>query len=101
MIAVEPRIQLSVLVSGGLVLNPTQPEVDPFNFLPNVTIPTKMINVPNDYFYPLESSQQPFFDKLGSQYKEHVMLNGGHLPPMNHVARETLDWIGEHHNPSP
>jgi len=93
MLAIEGRIRVSVLVSGGLAPNPTQPEVDPFNFLPRVRIPTLMINVPNDYFYPLEASQKPFFQFLGSEQKDHVLLNGGHLPPMNDTARETLGWL--------
>lgn len=93
MLAIEGRIKVSVLVSGGLAPNPTQPEVDPFNFLPRVRIPTLMINVPNDYFYPLEASQKPFFQFLGSEQKDHVLLKGGHLPPMNDTARETLGWL--------
>ena len=67
--------------------------MDPFNFLPRVKIPTLMINVPNDYFYPLESSQKPFYQFLAGEPKEHVLLEGGHLPPMNDIARETLDWF--------
>jgi hypothetical protein len=93
MLAMESRVTASVLISGGLLLHPTQPEVDPFNFLPRVRAPTLMINAPNDYFYPLESSQKPFYEFLGAEPKEHVLLEGGHLPPMNDIARETLDWF--------
>jgi dienelactone hydrolase len=93
MIATERRIKTAVLVSGGLTLTPTQPEVEPFNFLPRVTVPTRMINVPNDFYYPVEESQLPFFENLGSEQKDHVFLEGGHVPPMNDVARETLDWF--------
>jgi len=93
MLAIEARVKVSVLVSGGLLLHPTQPEVDPFNFLPRVRAPTLMINVPNDYFYPLKSSQRPFYQFLGSDQKDHVLLEGGHLPPMNDIARETLGWL--------
>ncbi len=96
MMAMEPRIKASVLISGGLVLQPTQPEVDPFNFLPRVRAPTHMVNVPNDYFYPLETSQTPFFQFLGAEPKDRILLEGGHLPPMNDVARETLDWFDQH-----
>ncbi len=96
MLAMEPRIKASVLISGGLVLQPTQPEVDPFNFLPRVRAPTHMVNVPNDYFYPLETSQMPFYQFLGAEPKDRVLLEGGHLPPMNDVARETLDWFDQH-----
>ena len=101
MIAMEPRIKASVLISGGLLLQPTQPEVDPFNFLPRVKIPTRMVNIPNDFFYPLESSQKPFYQFLGSELKDSVLIEGGHVPPMNHVARETLDWFEQYLGPAP
>jgi dienelactone hydrolase len=93
MLAMEARIKASVLISGGLLLQPTQPEVDPFNFLPRIRAPTLMINSPNDYFYPLELSQRPFYQFLGAEPKDSVLLKGGHLPPINDVARETLDWL--------
>jgi hypothetical protein len=99
MLAIEGRVKASVLVSGGLLLHPTQPEVDPFNFLPRVRAPTLMINVPNDYFYPLESSQRPFYQFLGAEPKDHVLLEGGHLPPMNGIARKTLDWFDQFPEP--
>ena len=101
MIAMEPRIKASVLISGGLVLQPTQPEVDPFNFLPRVRIPTRMVNAPNDYFYPLKSSQKPFYHFLGAEHKDSILLKGGHLPPWNLVARETLDWFDRYLTPTP
>ena len=101
MIAMEPRIKASVLISGGLILQPTQPEVDPFNFLPRVRVPTLMVNIPNDYFYPLETSQRPFHQFLGAEPKDRVLLEGGHFPPMNDVARETLDWFDQYLAPVP
>ena len=93
MLAVDDRITASVLLSGGLVLQPTQPEVDPFNFLPRVRAATRMINVPTDYFYPLETSQWPFFSYLEAAPKDSVLVEGGHKPPMNVVARHTLEWL--------
>ncbi len=100
-ITMEPRIKASVLISGGLVLQLTQPEVDPFNFLPRVRIPTRMVNIPNDFFFPLGSSQRPFFNFLGAELKDSVLVEGGHIPPMNHVARETLDWFDQYLGPVP
>ena len=104
MIAVESRLRASVLISGGLTFQPAQPEVDPFNFLSRVKIPSRMINVPNDFFFPIESSQTPFYQILGSEQKDHVVLEGaqgGHVPPMNFVARETLDWFDQYLGPVP
>jgi hypothetical protein len=93
MLGVDDRISAAVLLSGGLVLQPTQPEVDPFHFLPRMRAATRMINVPTDYFYPIETSQAPFFSYLGAAPKDSVLLEGGHQPPMNLVARHTLDWF--------
>ena len=33
---------------------------------------------------------------LGAEPKDRVLLEGGHLPPMNDVARETLDWFDQY-----
>lgn len=103
MIATEERLKLSVLVAGGLMHQPTQPEVDPFNFLPRVKIPTLMITMPTDYFYPYEHSQKPMFENLGSEFKKHYVVEGGrgHEPPMGIVIRETLEWFDKHLQPAP
>ncbi len=101
--SMEPRIKAAALVAGGLVLQPTQPEVDPFNFLSRVNIPTLMVNMPTDYYFPLEESQKPFFQFLGSEFKDHVVVEGGsgHSPPMNLIVRETLNWFDQHLPPEP
>jgi hypothetical protein len=100
MIAMEPRISASVLLSGGLVHQPTRPEVDPFNFLPHVLTPTRMINIKNDYFYPVESSQMPFFEALGAaeEIKDYRLYDesSGHAPPLPFLKQHTLDWFEEH-----
>ena len=83
---------------GGLVLQPTQPEVDPFNFLPRATVPTRMVNLPNDYFYPEATSQEPFYQLLGAGSKDRVVLKGGHghRLPMNIIVKESLDWFEQY-----
>jgi len=103
MTSMEPRIKAAALVAGGLVLQPTQPEVDPFNFLSRVNIPTLMVNMPTDYYFPLEQSQKPFFRLLGHEFKDHVVVEGGsgHSPPMNLIVRETLNWFDQHLPPAP
>lgn len=102
MIAMEQRFRLSVLIAGGLMHQKTQPEVDPFNFLPRVEVPTLLITMPTDYFYPYEHSQRPLFENLGSEVRKHFIVEGGrgHAPPMAVVARETLDWFDEHLQPA-
>lgn len=36
-----------------------------------------------DYFFPVETSQNPMFDLLGTapEHKRHVIEEGAHLPP--------------------
>jgi len=94
MIAIELRIKAAVLVVAGLDTFVTQPEVDPFNFLPRVTPPTRMINITADYFYPLETSALPFYELLGAKPKDMVLMErAGHYVPRNRVTIETLDWF--------
>jgi len=102
MLAVESRLKAGVLISGGLALQPTQPEVDPFNFLPHVTVPTRMVNVSNDFFFPHHTSQRPFYQFLGAEPKDSVLIEGtGHRLPINLVTRETLDWFEQFLGPIP
>ena len=94
MIAIEPRIKAAVLVVAGLDNLVTQPEVDPFNFLPRVTPPTRMINLTADYYFPLETSALPFYELLGAKPKDMVLMERpGHYVPRNRVITETLDWF--------
>ena len=98
MIATEPRISASVLVSGGLLHQPTQSEVDPFHFLPRVVVPTLMINIKNDFFFPVESSQKPFYEHLGAEQKDYILYeeSSGHAPPYPFLVRHTLDWFDQY-----
>jgi len=102
MIAVEPRIKAAVLIVGGLVFLPTQPEVDPFNFLPRVRVPTRMVNLLSDYFFPLETSAKPFYQLLGAAPKEMILIEGaGHFTPKKRIISETLDWFDRFPEPEP
>ena len=94
MIAVEPRIKAAVLVVGGLLVTPSQPEVDPLNFLTRVRVPTRMVNLSADYFYPLETSAKPFYKLLGGAPKDMILMEGaGHFTPKKRIISETLDWF--------
>jgi dienelactone hydrolase len=99
--ALEPRIRAVVLVSGGLEFQPTMPEVDPFNFAPRVRQPTLMINGRYDFFFPVETSQQPLFQILGAPAaeKRHVVAEGGHWPPQDLLVKETVDWLDRYLGP--
>jgi formylglycine-generating enzyme required for sulfatase activity/dienelactone hydrolase len=95
MLAVEPRFGAAVLGVPGLSPLPTQPSVDPFNFVPHVQLPVLMLSGEYDATYPLETSARPFFDFLGTAEtdKKHFVSPGGHSISTIDLTRETLDWF--------
>jgi pimeloyl-ACP methyl ester carboxylesterase len=92
--AVEDRFRALVLVSGGMS-GGSLPEVANLNFAPRVRMPVLMENGRYDFTFPLEQSQRPLFNLLGTPEasKKHVLFDSGHVPPFTEVARETLDWL--------
>ena len=101
--AVEKRIKAAILSSGGLHLTiPYLPEADPFNFVSHMTIPVLMLNGRYDASFPLESSQRPLFQFLGTPAndKKHVIYEGGHSAfPRPGAVRESLDWLDKYLGP--
>src|SRR6185295_1624920 len=79
-IALDPRIKAGVLLMGGLKSGKSAPEVDPFTFAPRVRVPILMLNGDQDFIFPLQTSQQPLFEGLGTPIadKRHVVYPGGH-----------------------
>jgi dienelactone hydrolase len=99
--AVEPRIKVAVLALGGLDFHRSLPEVDTINFLPRVKQPTLMLNGRYDFFFPVESTQEPFYRLLGSKQdqKQHLLYEGGHSVPRNELIRGTLNWLDQYLGP--
>jgi len=92
LLAVQKRIKVAILSSGGFEFRHPPPEVDPFNFVRHVTIPVLMLNGRYDASFPLESSQRPLFHLLGTpgNDKKHVIYEGGHGAfPRPDAARES------------
>ena len=99
--AVETRINVSVQFSGGFESAKKLPEVDEINFAPRVKVPTLMVNGRYDHFFPLETSQNVMYRFLGTPEKDkrHAVLDGGHIPPYDEVAKEILDWLDKYQGP--
>ena len=100
--AVEKRIKVAILSSGGFHPGHFLPEVDAFNFVTHVTIPVLMLNGRYDGNFPLESSQRPLFHFLGTPAKDkkHVIYEGGHgIFPRPAAVRECLDWLDKYLGP--
>ena len=96
--AIEPRIKASVLYVAGLMMERARPEADVFNFLPRVKSPVLMLNGRNDFFFPLETSQVPFFRLLGTPAadKQQLIYEGGHDVPRTELIKESLGWFDKY-----
>jgi cephalosporin-C deacetylase-like acetyl esterase len=99
--AIEKRIKTTVLTVAGLWHSNILPEVDQINYLPRITIPVLMINGKYDHIFPLESSQQPMFEFLGTpDNNKKLFINpNGHHVPNNIIIKETLNWLDKYLGP--
>jgi pimeloyl-ACP methyl ester carboxylesterase len=102
MTAVEPRFRASILLAGGLHSQRRPPESEAFNFLPRVKVPTLMLNGRHDFFHPVETSQVPMFDLIGTPLadKRRREFASGHVPTERlEVIKEMLDWLDRYLGP--
>ena len=102
MTAVEPRFRAAVLLGGGLYFWRRPPESEAFNFAPRVKIPTLMLNGRHDYYFPVETSQVPLFESLGTptNQKRHRLFDSGHVPSeKEELMGEILDWLDRYLGP--
>ena len=100
-LAMEPRFKAAVLSVTGLKMERARAEVDPLNFLPRVRLPLLMLNARHDYFFPVETSQKPFFDYLGTpaEHKRWEIYPETHTVPRTEAMRETMAWMDRYLGP--
>jgi eukaryotic-like serine/threonine-protein kinase len=103
LIALEHRFKAAVFSSGGLMLFSLPQETDPWNYAPRVRIPVLMVNGRDDFVNPVETSQRPLFNALGTPAadKRYTQYAGGHA---NLVSRpdligEILEWFDRYLGP--
>jgi cephalosporin-C deacetylase-like acetyl esterase len=94
----EERIKACVLICGGFspILGfAAVPQLDFVNLAPRVTVPTLMLNGRYDFVFPVETSQKPMFDFLGTprEQKKYVLYDTAHNVPRNEMIKETLNWF--------
>ncbi|MEO5571183.1 MAG: SUMF1/EgtB/PvdO family nonheme iron enzyme [Bacteroidia bacterium] len=96
--AIEKRIKVVVLNVGGMEMHKALPEADQINFLPRVTQPVLMLNGKHDMYFPVETSQKPMYDLLGSpkEDKKIIIYESGHLVPRTDFVKETLLWYDKY-----
>jgi dienelactone hydrolase len=94
-LAIEPRFEAAVLYLGGFRPERAMPVADDINYVTRVRTPVLMINGRDDHLRPLEKSQKPFFDLLGTEpvHKAHKVFPGGHYVSRSDLIRETLTWF--------
>ncbi len=104
LVAVEPRIKAAVFAAGGdIAALGACEEVDPYNFAPRVKVPVLMQNGKSDFSFPLETSQVPLFNLLGTPEKDksHLLYEGGHeIFDQKKVFRDMLDWLDRYLGPT-
>ena len=101
-VAVEPRLKTAIFLTGGLTPKVRPPEIESVNFLPRIRIPVLFMTGRNDFYYPVETSQDSLFKLLGTppEHKRHVIFeNAGHVPPLLDVIREILNWLDRYLGP--
>ena len=100
-LAMEPRFKAAVLAVTGLKMERARAEVDPINFLPRVRLPLLMLNARHDYFFPVETSQKPFFEYLGTpaEHKRWKVYPETHTVPRTEAMRETMAWLDRYLGP--
>jgi len=97
-LAVEDRIQLGLLLSGGLYIRKIQPVINEALFAPRVKVPVLMINGKYDYDFQFGTGQKALFDLLGTKAedKEHFVLDSGHNVFATHreqATKKVLEWL--------
>ncbi len=99
--AVEKRINVVVLNVGGMEMHKALPEADQINFLQRVVQPVLMLNGKHDMYFPVETSQKPMFDFLGSPKKDKkiIIYESGHQVPRTDFVKETLLWYDKYLGP--
>ena len=104
-LAIEDRFRAALLLSGGFMLDPDSalaPQVDEVNYAPRVTVPVLMVNGRYDFTFPLDRSQIPLFQALGTPEsdKKHVLFDRGHRASLSNAEiREIVDWLDRYLGP--
>jgi dienelactone hydrolase len=101
LLAVEPRVKVSVLYAGGINYRSVPPQVDGVNFAPRVKAPTLMINGRWDFTFT-EPSQRQLFRLLGTpaEHKRHVLYDRGHAVGGDEPHQEILAWLDRYLGPA-
>ena len=99
--AIETRIKVAVLVSGGLNAA-MPPECSQVNFAPRIKIPILMLNGRWDSTFPVESSQKPLLGLFGTaeRDKQLKIYEASHdVWALNEAHKDELDFLDRYLGP--
>lgn len=93
--AIDDRVKVGLLYVAGFYQQPCQLEVEQYVYAPYVKMPILMLNGKYDFFYPLETSQNPMYELLGTplEHKKRYVYPTGHNVPEEELVREVLAWL--------
>jgi eukaryotic-like serine/threonine-protein kinase len=71
------------------------------NFISRVKQPVLMLNGRYDFFFPVDSTQEPFYQMLGSKkdQKKHLIYDTSHNIPRNELIKESTNWLDQYLGP--
>lgn len=102
LLALEDRFRAAIFVTGGSMAWGGVRDLHPLHYAPRVTLPVLFLAGRYDYVFPVQTSQHPLFDLLGTPepHKRHVTLDGGHWPlPQSQWIPEALEWLEQYLGP--
>jgi formylglycine-generating enzyme required for sulfatase activity len=93
---VENRYRSVIFLGGGILKGFPQrlPEANPINFAPYIKPPTLLLNGKYDETLVFEITTKPLYDLL-SEPKQLVLVEGGHVPPMEERVPVINKWLDE------
>jgi dienelactone hydrolase len=98
LVPLEPRFKAAILQGSGLN-RAAAPDIDPINFAPRLHVPVLMLNGRYDFERPLETSQTPLFQLIGSVEKKHAVFESGHSLATGDVASAVREWLDRYLGP--
>jgi cephalosporin-C deacetylase-like acetyl esterase len=102
--ALEERLNVSILIAGGMnsfVTPQPLPSANIINYVTRVRTPTLMLNGRYDNIFPPETSARLMFDLLGTpkENKRQIFYETDHTPPRAEYIKETLAWLDKYLGP--
>ena len=94
-LATDSRFQAGILVVGGAIGGTVKNEVNPTVLAPFIKAPVLMLNGEFDSVFPLDSSVQPLFERVGTDDKELKLYPSGHGIDMELWIPYANQWLEE------